>query len=312
MTATDRCSPERDGDGVSHAGGTSTSIHAPAVAIIIVNYKTYDELSACLDSLGASGSLFDVIVIDHESSPADLARVATRHPHARTVPTAGNPGFSAGVNAGARLASSPTLVFLNPDTRVQPQAIERMAAYLDEHPDVAVVGPRIEESDGAVQRSARRFPGAMTGLSGRSTWLTRLWPRNPLSRRDLLADGTTAAPVAVDWVAGSCMAVRAEAFHAAGGMDERFFLYWEDADLCKRLLEAGWRTVFLPTAVVLHAVGRSRRHARSLSIRAFHRSASLYFAKHRAGRFRAVSVPCVRVVLAIRMAVTLAMRTLLP
>lgn len=312
MTATDRCSPERDGDGVSHASGTSTSVQAPAVAVIIVNYKTYDELAACLESLRASGSRLDVIVIDHESSPADLARVVAHHPHARTVARVDNPGFSAGINAGARLAASPTLVFLNPDTRVQPQAIDRMTAYLHEHADVAAVGPRIEEADGTVQRSARRFPGAVTGLSGRSTWLTRLWPRNPLSRRDLLADGSTTGPVKVDWVAGSCMAVRAEAFRAAGGMDERFFLYWEDADLCKRLFDAGWLTVFLPSAVVVHAVGRSRRHARTLSIRAFHRSAYVYFVKHRAGRFRALSVPCVRVVLSIRMAFALAIRTFLP
>ncbi len=209
----------------------------------------------------------------------------------RPAPTQENPGFSAGINAGARLARGRHLLILNPDTRMQPGAVDAMAAYLDAHPDTAVVGARVEDPGGTVQRSARRFPTMLTGLAGRSSLVTRLWPGNPLSRHDTLADATTTAPREVDWVAGSCMAVSADAFRRVGGMDEQFFLYWEDADLGKRLKEAGWKTVYLPSAVVVHGVGRSRRHARALSVRAFHRSAYLYFRKHRAGRFRAISLP---------------------
>ncbi len=93
-------------------------------------------------------------------------------------------------------------------------------------------------------------------------------------------------------------------------MDEQFFLYWEDADLCKRLKEAGWRTVYRPSAGAVHGVGRSRRHARALSVRGFHRSAYLYFRKHRAGRFRLVSLPVAAAVLFGRMSLTLAVQAL--
>jgi GT2 family glycosyltransferase len=112
----------------------------------------------------------------------------------------------------------------------------------------------------------------------------------------------------VDWVTGACMLIRRAAIEEAGMMDEQFFLYWEDADLCERLRAAGWRTAYLPSAVVTHGVGRSRRHARSLSVRAFHRSAYLYFAKHRAGRFRAVSLPVAWTLLTARMLVKLAVQ----
>jgi len=280
-----------------HGGeGTRTTSASAArtcpVSVVIVNYKSYEELDACLASLESAGPPGrEVIVVDHNSSALELARVQARYPVTRVFPVERNPGFSAGVNTGARLAAGRHLLILNPDTRVEPGAVEAMVDYLDTHPDTAVVGARVQDPSGTVQRSARRFPTMLTGLAGRTSLFTRMWPDNPLSRRDLLADASTAAPREVDWVAGSCMAVKADAFAQVGGMDEQFFLYWEDADLCKRLKEAGWRTVYLPSAVVVHDVGRSRRHARTLSVRAFHRSAYLYFAKHRAGRFRPISLP---------------------
>jgi GT2 family glycosyltransferase len=279
---------------------------APAISVVIVNYKAYAELDECLASLlRAPPSDREVIVVDHSSSAPELERLSAKFPDMRIAPTRENPGFSVGINAGARLARGRHLLILNPDTRMQPGAIDAMAAYLDAHSDTGVVGARVEDPGGTVQRSARRFPTMLTGLAGRSSLVTRLWPDNPLSRHDTLADATTTAPREVDWVAGSCLAVSADAFRCVGGMDEQFFLYWEDADLCKRLKEAGWKTIYLPSAVVVHGVGRSRRHARVLSVRAFHRSAYLYFRKHRAGRFRAISLPVARAALFGRMSLML-------
>jgi N-acetylglucosaminyl-diphospho-decaprenol L-rhamnosyltransferase len=279
---------------------------APAVSVVIVNYKTYTELDECLESLlPAPARDREVIVVDHSSSTPELERLSAKFTEVRTAPTQDNPGFSAGINAGARLARGRHLLILNPDTRMRPGAVDAMAAYLDAHPDAAVVGARVEDPGGTVQRSARRFPTMLTGLAGRSSLVTRLWPDNPLSRHDTLADATTTTPREVDWVAGSCMAVSADAFRRVGGMDEQFFLFWEDADLCKRLKEVGRRTIYLPSAVVVHGVGRSRRHAGALSVRAFHRSAYLYFRKHRAGRFRAISLPLVRTALFGRMSLML-------
>jgi N-acetylglucosaminyl-diphospho-decaprenol L-rhamnosyltransferase len=287
----------------------ATGARPDHISVVIVNYKSYAELDACLKSLACcAGSDIEVIVVDHASSSQDLASLRASHPAFIAAPTPDNRGFSAGVNAGARVAKGRHLLVLNPDTQVMPGAVDAMVGYLDAHPETAVVGARVENPTGTVQRSARRFPTMLPGLAGRSSLFTRLWPNNPLSRRDVLADARTTTPIEVDWVAGSCMAVRAEAFRQVGGMDERYFLYWEDADLCKRLREAGWRTVYLPSAVIIHGVGRSRRHARSLSVRAFHRSAYLYFAKHRAARFRAVSLPIAWALLNARMLAMLAVQ----
>jgi N-acetylglucosaminyl-diphospho-decaprenol L-rhamnosyltransferase len=279
----------------------------PTVSVIIVNFKSYAELDGCLGSLLPDWmGTCEVIVVDHATSAPELERVRAKFPQMRTAATPENPGLSAGINAGARLAAGRHLLIMNPDARVAGGAVEAMARYLDAHPEAAVVGPRVEDPGGAVQQSARRFPSVMTGLAGRTSGLTRAWPANPLSRRELLADASTAAPREVPWVAGSCLAVRADAFRSVGGMDERFFLYWEDADLCRRLRDAGWHVVYLPAAVAVHRVGRSRRHARARSIRAFHHSAYLYFAKHRAGGWRAMSLPIVGALLAGRMCAKLA------
>ena len=121
----------------------------------------------------------------------ELTRIQASHPSFIAAPTPENRGFSAGVNAGARLATGRHLLILNPDTQVMPGAIEAMVGYLDAHPDTAVVGARVENPGGTVQRSARRFPTMLTGLVGRSSLFTRLWPGNPLSRRDVLADART-------------------------------------------------------------------------------------------------------------------------
>ena len=193
--------------------GSSPPARTRQASIIIVNFKSYAELDVCLASLSSASSHdTEIVIVDHASSPEALARVKAAHPGFVAAPTTENRGFSAGVNAGVRLASGRHLVFLNPDTQVKPGAIEAMVSYLDAHPDTAVVGARVENPGGTVQRSARRFPTMLTGLAGRSSLVTRLWPGNPLSRRDVLADASTASPREVDWVAGSCMAVRAEAF----------------------------------------------------------------------------------------------------
>ena len=282
----------------------------PTVSIIIVNFKLYVELDGCLGSLlPDSAGTCEVIVVDHATSAPELERVRARYPQMRTAATSENPGLSAGINAGARLAGGRHLLIMNPDAQVAAGAVGVMARYLDAHPEAAVVGPRVTDPGGAVQQSARRFPSMLTGIAGRTSCLTRAWPDNPLSRRELLADAPTTAPREVQWVAGSCLAVRADAFRLVGGMDERFFLYWEDADLCRRLRDAGWRIVYLPAAAAVHRVGRSRRHARARSIRAFHRSAYLYFAKHRAGRWRVMSLPIVGAILAGRMCAKLAIET---
>jgi GT2 family glycosyltransferase len=251
------------------------------VAVVIVNYQSYDELHSCLASIDSACKGASVVVIDHDSVPANADLLHQRFPSAQLHRVAGNDGFAAGVNRGAKATSSRYLLLLNPDCVLEAESCCRLTAWLDAHPDVGAVGPRIRNADGSVQPSARRFPDLTTAFAGRSSWLTRVLPGNPMSRHNLPGrDLSMKTPMDVDWVSGACMCVRRDAFDAVGGLDEGFFLYWEDADFCRRLKHAGWRTMFVPSAGAVHVGGRSSRHAAVASLEAFHRSAYRLYRKH--------------------------------
>jgi GT2 family glycosyltransferase len=278
----------------------------PVVSVLIVNYRSYTELAGCLKAIvDESGSMpLDVTVVDQESDAASLSRIREQFPNARLVPNAGNDGFAAGVNRAARHATGRYLLLVNPDTIVSPGLIQGLASYLDAHPDIGVAGPRILNADGTLQASARRFPDLSTAVGGRTSWLTRVAPDNWLSRRNL-SYSQALTPVHVDWVSGACMMVRRSAFVGAGGMDEGFFLYWEDADLCCRLLRTGCRTAYLPSVSAVHAGASASRHAAARSLVAFHRSVFRYYWKH-SGLVGRAFAPIVQVLLWVRLIVKLA------
>jgi N-acetylglucosaminyl-diphospho-decaprenol L-rhamnosyltransferase len=270
-----------------------------SVSVLIVNFRTYDELACCLDSLLPWLERDDeVIVVDYVPDPVALARIRAHHPEARFITESVNLGFAAGVNEAARLARGKYLLVLNPDTLVPGPVPKALAAWLDGHSDIAVAGPRIENDDGSVQPSARRFPGASTLLGGRSTWLTRHFPNNWFTRRNLVAREAV-SDARVDWVSGACLMTRAVVFKLVGGFDEGFFLYWEDADYCRRVAQTGSGVAFVPSVTVRHTAGRSARHDVGRAIRAFHRSAFRLYWKHTGG-FGRLAAPIVWLVLKAR------------
>jgi GT2 family glycosyltransferase len=278
----------------------------PAASIVIVNYRAYDELTNALAALQSTSQTdpLETAVVDQESDAGAARALKAQFPSIRLIENPRNDGFAAGVNRGARETTGRYLLVLNPDTVVGPGLVDTLASWLDAHDDVAVVGPRILNADGSVQPSARRFPDVTTGLGGRMSFLTRIAPDNWLSKRNL-EWSRASEPVEVDWVSGACTMIRRSAFDQVGGFDDRFFLYWEDADLCRRLLTAGHRTFYVPTVAAVHAGARSSRQAASRSIVAFHRSAFRYYWKHGGLVARALA-PAVKAVLWSRMMVKLA------
>jgi len=268
------------------------------VTVVIVGYRAYPELQQCLASLARHEPDAAVVVIDHAADPQQAARLAEAFPRVTYRPTPANPGFAAGVNAAAREARG-HLLLVNPDCELTMPLIQPLAAILDARPRAGVVGGLVREPDGTVQASARRFPDATTGLAGRTSWLSKVLPGNPLTRRNL-----TTAPAEgvcqVDWVSGALMLIRREAFDQVGGFDERFFLYWEDADFCKRAAGAGWSTWYAPVAEVVHRTARASRHAPVRSLVAFHVSAFRYYWKHGGIAARAAS-PLAALGLALRL-----------
>ncbi len=277
-----------------------------SVAVLIVNFRGYDDLARCLDSLGPELRPGDeVVVVDHESDERRLAAALAGRPSIVAVPRADNPGFAAGVNTAARHTRAPLLWLLNPDTTIEGPGpvLSVLEDWLLTHDGTWVVGPRVLNADGSTQPSARGFPGPSTLLGGRSTWLTRRRPNNWWTRRNLLGLDTTHA-LDVDWIAGACLMTRRDRFEQLGGLDESFFLYWEDADYCRRVGRAGGRCTYLPRVSVRHRAGGSAQYDLPRAIRAFHESAFRLYWKHSSPAGRLLS-PLVRAGLHLRCAIRL-------
>ena len=154
--------------------------------------------------------------------------------------------------------------------------------FMKSNPQAGILGPKVLERDGLLQNSARSFPTFLTALFGRTSFLTRLFPENRFTRKNLLSmvsDGSS--PMEVDWVSGACMVVKREAIEKVGGLDDRFFLYWEDADWCARMWESGWKVIYYPRAAVRHFTGASSRKRYLRSVFEFHKSAYRLYEKKR-------------------------------
>ena len=251
----------------------------PELAAVIVNYNAGAELRTALQSIAdeMGGRAWEAVVVDNASSDKSSDEVAAFAPQARVVRNAVNVGFGRGINQGVSASTAPLVLIMNPDCRLERGAVATMRAELAARQRCAIVGPRVLDPDGSVQGSARGDPDMLTGLFGRTGPLRFLLPSSSLSKRNVVSGGGSAT---VDWVSGACMLVRRTAFEDVGGFDARYFLYWEDADLCRRLRARGHEIRYVPDAVAVHRVGHSSRTARAASIKAFHQSAYLYYTTH--------------------------------
>jgi N-acetylglucosaminyl-diphospho-decaprenol L-rhamnosyltransferase len=249
------------------------------VAVLIVNCRRYDDLDRVLASVATVVAADDeIVVFDQLTDAAQRKAVGARHRRVTWLFSSDNLGFAKAVNQAASATAAPMLLLLNPDAVVEGPVLDQLAGWLDTHPDVALAGPRVVDEDGGVQASARRFPSVSTAFAGRSTWLSQHFPNNWLTRRNLLARDASEA-VTVDWLAGSCVMIRRDVFDRLGGMDEGYFLYWEDADLAWRARDLGFTCTYLPTVTVRHVGGRSAGLDPAPAIRAFHSSAYRLYAK---------------------------------
>lgn len=254
--------------------------HRPRV--IIVNFNSGEHLAACLRSVAQHEPTAAVTVIDNASSDGSERAAELAGSQVALIRNRENAGFGRGVNQAVALASENNVLLLNPDCHLTAGALALLEDELAAHPECAITAPRVLDDDGTVQGSVRGDPTLLTGLFGRTTLLTRLFPQATLARSNVrtLGGANGHENVVADWVSGACMLVRRDVMRAVGGFDPRYFLYWEDADLCRRLRVAGYSTRYVPAAVVTHIGGGSSRSARALATRAFHRSAYIYYSTH--------------------------------
>lgn len=252
------------------------------IDVVIVNFNSTDYLLKCLKSIheAPNGIPLHVYVRDNASRDG-TERVTCQYPGIEMERAPRNEGYSRSVNALLSKCRSPLVVLLNPDTVLRPNFFDGIQAYMREHREVGILGPRIMNPDGTIQGSARTFPTPLTALFGRNSFLTRWFPNNPVSRKNMIhdrCDGKT--PMPVDWVSGACMVVRKEVLDEVGFLDERFFMYWEDVDLCGRMWQAGWKVVYFPLVSVIHHVGGSSEKRLFPSIYEFHKSCWRLVAKN--------------------------------
>lgn len=251
--------------------------------IIIINYNSTLPLLHCVKSLlNAAGTIsLSIYVHDNASKKDDVNRLTTDFPEVLLTKNDRNLGFAKAVNNALKQGAAPYILILNPDTLVQPDLLSDAIRHMEDHPDIGILGPMIFDSDGAIQGSARAFPNPLTALFGRKSILSKIFPNNPITRENILtarSDGVT--PMEVDWVSGACMLVRREAVNQVGPLDDKFFMYWEDADWCRRMWRKGWKVVYFPRSSVMHYVGVSSETNIFRSVLEFHKSIYRLFNKH--------------------------------
>jgi len=209
--------------------------------IIVVSYNTRELLRQCLAALRARAPDYPVVVVDNASSDGSAEMVEHEFPGVRLLRNQHNAGFGAANNRALRDVDTELTMLLNGDTLLDCDVIAALARTLDRHPQAAAVGCRLVSLDGSTQASVRCFPSATHSLK------RALGIRDPLPQQ--------LAPV--DSVDGAAVLLRTEAFRAVGGFDERFFLYAEDVDLCRRLSRHGWQVLYDPSVSLLHVGGGS-------------------------------------------------------
>jgi N-acetylglucosaminyl-diphospho-decaprenol L-rhamnosyltransferase len=269
------------------------SHEGPRVSAVVVSFNTREELLGCLQSLRDHARLpFETIVVDNASSDGSAEAVRATFPEVRLLENDHNRGFAAAVNRGLGKTEAPFVLLLNSDAQLRPGALGALLGFLLAHPEAAAVGPRVVGPGGA-EVSFGPFPTLLSewrqrrlvrGAQGRSARVTS--EVEALTRRD-------AAP---GWVSAACLLARKEALDRSGGLDEGFFLYHEDVDLCLRLRKAGWTLAFHPAAEVFHLRGKSMDRVPARARLEYHRSHLRLYRKHSG----AVSILLLRLLLAAR------------
>ena len=226
--------------------------------VVIVNWNSRSHLKACIAALDRStiGEALHVVVVDNASTDGSIAGLAAERIGLDIVRNPDNRGFAVACNQGARKGSAPLVFFLNPDVQVRPDTIELAARYMTEpaNAEVGALGIQLTDQDGQVQRCCARAPTFAT-LILHTLFLDRLFPS--LVPPHFLVEWDHAETREVDQVMGAFLLVRRELFARIGGMDERFFLYYEDVDLCLAVRQAGWKVVHYAVAQAAHAGGGS-------------------------------------------------------
>jgi len=252
------------------------------LSIIIVHYKTRELTLQCLRSIREFKPRVphEILLIDNGSQDGIGETVVKDFPEVRFIETGRNNGFSQANNLGIVNAYGKFLLLLNSDTKIIEPVFDRLVQAMDSHPDAGGIGPQHVGGDGRHQVSYGKFPDLFTEIL-RKIVAYRIALDDPNIRGYLTQFCSTEQEV--DWLSGSCLLLRREALRQAGLLDESFFMYFEDIDLCKRIRDRGWKNVFCPMSKILHYSGQSVKENILAGLVAY-RQSQIYFARKHYGR----------------------------
>ena len=272
----------------------------PDLAVVVVNHNAGAYLRRCMESLrtGGGDARLEVVVVDNASTDGSPEAVLAERPDARVIRNRTNRGFAAAANQGIAATSAPFVLLLNPDAEIVGGTLASLVKVARERPRAGAIGALVRNPNGSIQPSARRVPRLGEALG--HAFLGPLFPSNPYTRSYTMAGWDRTTEREVEWVSGSAMLLRREALDEVGVLDEGYFMYVEDVDLCTRLRRKGWQVLFSPELEVVHQIGVSTQGQRGRMAFAHSDSIYRYFSKFRADGAAELLKPPVRVALWLR------------
>jgi len=247
------------------------------LSIILVSYKTREVIEECLKSIYKNPPAFpfEVIIVDNASFDGTVELIKKDFPNVHLIENNTNRGFPAANNQGIEISRGNFILLLNSDVVVLPGSIDKMIKFMKEHSDVGAIGPKLLNSDGSFQISAWLFPNVITEVIRK---IVNIFARN-INFRNFMERLYTREKK-VDWVSGACLMIRREVVDKIGGLDENFFLYFEDVDWCYRICKAGWKIYYFPLAMMIHFLGKSMNQNKTRSFLEYRRSQLYFYKKH--------------------------------
>ena len=256
------------------------------VSFIIVSWNVRELIERCLSSIfeHVKNSEYEIIVIDNASVDGSASMIAEKFPAVKLIANPDNKGFGAACNQGIAQATGDTIFLMNPDSQLEDGTLEALVAYMDTHADVGVCAPQIRNADGSIQQSVRRFPAPLSQILVLLK-LRRFASRIPPLRKYFALDFDYAKDEQeIDQPMGAALFMRARVLREVGVFDERFYLWFDEVDLCKRIRDAGWKIIYCAHAQVTHQAGKSFAQTSILERQKnFFRSCGRYLRKHCGG-----------------------------
>ncbi len=256
-------------------------VRTPDLSIIIVNFNAEKLILRCLQAVYRTlGSLdCEVIVVDNASSDHSAEVVQDAYPQVRLLRNQENAGFARANNQAIRAARGRYFLLLNSDAFVHDGAISALLRHMEANPGTGAAGCRLSYEDGSLQKSCFSFPTPLTEL-WQALWLDRLFPHSPVFGRFRMTYWDFGSSRDVDWLMGAVMILRKEAVDQVGALDEDYFMYSEEMDLCYRLNKAGWRVSYISEATATHIWGGTSRQNKELAFIRLYKSRVMFSRKH--------------------------------